>query len=102
MPNKQSAKKELRKGNRKALYNAKVKDTLKKLIKKSGKAIIAQDTKAKELVTSTLKALDKAIKNGILKKNTANRKKASLQKKLNTPVIAPVVKVKAKAKAVKK
>ncbi|MEK7203333.1 MAG: 30S ribosomal protein S20 [Patescibacteria group bacterium] len=83
MPNKSSAKKELRKNVVRYARNKKIKDNLKDLVKKSRKTIEAKDVKAKELVSQTLKALDKAAQKGVIKKNTANRKKSRLQQKLN-------------------
>lgn len=83
MPNIKSAKKELRKSKKRAVYNKKIKDDLKSLVKKSRKAIEAGDAKADELVAKALKAFDKAAQKGIIKKNTKNRKKSRLQQKLN-------------------
>jgi len=83
MPNKKSAKKELRKGNKRALYNSKISENVKTLIKKSRKAIVAKDATAKELVVKALKTLDKAAQKGVIKKNTRNRNKSRLQKRLN-------------------
>jgi small subunit ribosomal protein S20 len=83
MPNTKSAKKELRKSKKRQIYNKKIKDNLKNLIKKSRKAIEAGDAQAKELVAKTLKALDKAAQKGVIKKNTRDRKKSRLHLKLN-------------------
>ncbi len=83
MPNTKSAQKELRKGTKRKIHNKKIKDNVKDLIKKSRKAIDAKDEKAKELVTSTLKALDKAAQKGVIKKNARDRKKSRLNLKLN-------------------
>jgi len=83
MPNKDSAKKELRKGKKLAFANRKVKDTLKSLIKKSIKAIDGKDKDAKEKLDVTLKAFDKAAKKGVIKKNTCDRRKSRLQIKFN-------------------
>lgn len=84
MPNIKSAKKELRKSKKNQAHNKKIKDNVKSLIKKSQKAIIAKDSGAEELVQKTLKALDKAGKSGVIKKNAKNRKKSRLHSKLNT------------------
>lgn len=83
MPNKQSAKKELRKNIVRNARNKKIKDNLKDLVKKSRKMIEVKDAKTKELVDQTLKAFDKAAQKGVIKKNTANRKKSRLQLRLN-------------------
>jgi small subunit ribosomal protein S20 len=83
MPIKKSAQKELRKSKKNQIYNKKVVDHLKNIIKKSQKAISQKENKAEELVQGALKALDKAAQKGIIKKNTRDRKKSRLQKKLN-------------------
>jgi len=83
MPNKLSAKKELRKGKKRQIVNQKALDNIKTLIKKSRKAIEAKGKEAEELVKKTLKALDKAAQKGLIKKNTRDRKKSRLQKKFN-------------------
>jgi small subunit ribosomal protein S20 len=83
MPNIKSAKKELRKSAKKAEYNKKIEDKLKNLAKKTKKAIIAKDEKAKELLDSTLKAYDKAAQKGVIKANTRDRKKSRLHSKFN-------------------
>ncbi|MFA5359587.1 MAG: 30S ribosomal protein S20 [Patescibacteria group bacterium] len=83
MPNSASAKKELRKAKKRQMRNKKTENNLKDLIKKSRKAIETKDASAKELVIKTLRALDKAAGKGVIKKNTSNRKKSRLHKKLN-------------------
>lgn len=83
MPNKKSAKKELRKSHKLVKRNTAVKSNVKTLRKNSLKAITAKEAQAKELVAQTIKALDKAAGRGMIKKNTAARTKSRLQKKLN-------------------
>lgn len=83
MPNAASAKKELRKAKKRQARNQKAENNLKDLIKTCRRAIEAKDAGAKELVAKTLRALDKAAGKGIIKKNTGNRKKSRLHKKLN-------------------
>jgi small subunit ribosomal protein S20 len=83
MPNTASAKKELRKAIKRNLRNTKIENNLKDLIKKSRRAIEAKSGQAKELLAKTLKALDKAAKQGVIKKNTRDRKKSRLHKKFN-------------------
>ena len=84
MPNKKSAEKELRKDAKRKVYNNKIKDNLKNLLKKSKKAIESKDKQANELVGKTLKVLDKAAQKGVIKKNTRDRKKSRLHHKLNS------------------
>ena len=83
MPNKKSAAKELRKAVKRNAANKKVSDKLKNAVKSSLKLIKAGDKKIKESYTKTIKAIDKAAKKGVIKKNTASRKKSRLMKKIN-------------------
>ena len=83
MPNTASAKKELRKSVKRQQRSLKIENNLKNLIKDSRRAIEAKKADAKELVAKTLKALDKAAQKGVIKKNTRDRKKSRLHKKLN-------------------
>jgi len=83
MPNKKSAAKELRKAVKRNAANKKVADKMKNLTKVSLKQLKASDKKVKEEYTKTIKAIDKAAKKGVIKKNTASRKKSRLMKKIN-------------------
>jgi len=83
MPNKKSAAKELRKAVKRNAVNKKVSDKMKNLTKVSLKQLKANDKKVKEEYTKTIKAIDKAAKKGVIKKNTASRKKSRLMKKIN-------------------
>ena len=83
MPNTASAGKELRKAVKRHARNLKIENNFKSLIKASRRAIEAKQADAKELVAKALKALDKAAKQGVIKKNTGSRKKSRLHKKLN-------------------
>lgn len=83
MPNISSAGKELRKSRKRAKRNRKIENDLKDLVKKSRRAIASKDAGAKELLSKTLKALDKAAKHGVIKKNARDRKKSRLHKKFN-------------------
>ncbi|MBI2038149.1 MAG: 30S ribosomal protein S20 [Candidatus Magasanikbacteria bacterium] len=77
MPNIQSARKELRKAKKRAALNKLRRDTYKNLLK------TAVVSKSADAVKAAQKALDKAAKNGVIKKNTAARKLSRLMKKLN-------------------
>lgn len=83
MPNKKSAQKELRKSIKRNVANKKQKETVKKLVKTNLKAIAVKDASIKEALPKTFQALDKAAKNGVIKKGTAARKKSRLMKKVN-------------------
>ena len=65
--------------DRKTAVNKRVKGVLKSTIKKTKEAIIAKDVDvAKEAYRIAQAAIDKAAKRGIIKKNTAARKKSRL------------------------
>lgn len=83
MPNKNSAKKELRKSVKREAANLKVKKLMKTTVKNSLKKIQAEDKSVKEDLATIMKNIDKATKKGIIKKNNASRKKSRLMKKIN-------------------
>lgn len=83
MPNKKSAKKELRKSVKREAANLKVKNVMKTAIKKSLKKVQAVDKSVKEDFTTVMKNIDKAAKKGVIKKGNAARKKSRLAKKIN-------------------
>jgi small subunit ribosomal protein S20 len=83
MPNKKSATKELRKSVKRHVSNKKVIVEIKSLAKESRKAIDTKKGDAQDLVKKAIKALDKAAQKGVIKKNTASRRKSRLSQKLN-------------------
>ena len=80
MPQTKQAKKSLKKDKKKAEKNKEVRSTVKTLVKKSRQAVAAKDSKAKDLISETIKKIDRAAQKGIIKKNTAARKKSRLVK----------------------
>ncbi len=81
MPNKQNAKKALRQAIKRAALNKTRKEAFKKAIKATIKSGVLAE--AKKLATNAQQALDKAVKHGTIKKNTAARKLSRLMKKVN-------------------
>ena len=79
MPITSSAKKALRASSRKRVFNVRRKDAVREVMKKA-KAIITEGNKADavKFFPEMQKALDKAVKRGILEKNAASRKKARI------------------------
>ena len=86
MPITKSAKKALRQNTRRKERNLIYKDKIKNL-QKQVKNLVSQKKikEAKELLPQVYKALDKATKVGIIKKNTAARKKSKITKLVNKP-----------------
>ena len=83
MPIKNSAKKNLRKAKKRRQRNLRKKRKIKELIKKIKTFLEEKKIKeAKEILPLLYKALDKAAKTGVIKKNTAARKKSKIAKLL--------------------
>jgi small subunit ribosomal protein S20 len=83
MPQTKQAKKYLRQSKVRAQRNKIVKNTVKTLNKKTRKAIEAKSKDVDDLMKKTIKAMDKAVQKGILKKNTVSRTKSRLMTALN-------------------
>ncbi len=74
-----SAKKVIRSSARKRVFNLRRMDTLRDTTKTLMKALAAKDVAgAEKLLPMAYKAIDKAMKRGVIKANTASRKKARL------------------------
>ncbi len=85
MPITKGAKKALRASTKKRLFNLKRKSEMKDTIKSFKKLVLEQKKdEASKLVPMTYKAIDKAAKRGVIKKNTASRKKAGIIRLLKT------------------
>lgn len=83
MPITKGAEKANRQSKRKRIYNIRRKNTLADVVKSVEKAVVAGDaTKAKELLPKAYQAIDKAAKRGVIKDNTAARKKSRLTAKV--------------------
>jgi small subunit ribosomal protein S20 len=81
MPITSSAKKALRASKKKRVFNQRRKDTMSSVIKKIKKFITDKNTKeAVALLSEAYKAIDKAAKTNLIKKNAAARKKSRLSK----------------------
>ncbi|MEZ4103852.1 MAG: 30S ribosomal protein S20 [Candidatus Paceibacterota bacterium] len=79
MPITKGAEKAHRQSLKKRVYNIRRKNTMTDVVKSVNKAVVAGDTaKAKELLPKAYKAIDKAAKKGVIKDNTAARKKSRL------------------------
>jgi len=81
MPIKKSAKKALRQSERRRIRNLQRKRKIKNLLKEV-KILVSQkkQEEAKKLLPQVYKLLDKAAKTGLIKKNTAARKKSRITK----------------------
>ena len=82
MPNLQNAKKALRVSDRKRVMNDKRRKAVKETVKAARTAGGADKKIAAENLSKAYQAIDKAAKRGVIKKNTAARRKARLAKAL--------------------
>ena len=84
MPNKKSAIEEMRKAQRRRIFNLRRLRAMRASLKQI-KKLLSENKKdeALSLVPQAYKAIDKAAKRGVIKKNTASRKKKRLMKKIN-------------------
>ena len=81
MPITKSAKKALRQNLRRKAGNLQYKSKMKNLIKQTRKLVAGKKIEdAKSLLPQVYKILDKAAKVGVIKKNTAARKKSRITK----------------------
>ena len=79
MPITKGAAKAHRASLRKRVFNTRRKNTMGDVVKKIKKLVAAGSTKeAAELMPDAQKAIDKAAKRGVIKENTAARKKSRL------------------------
>lgn len=84
MPVKKAAFKDLRQSKKKADRNTKVKSDITALVRRVRKSIDAKDkAKSTDWMKQAIKKIDKAVQNGVLKKNTAARKKSRLAVAVN-------------------
>ena len=85
MPNIKSAEKRVKTIEKKTLQNNMIKSEYKTAVRKF-EAAVAEGNKEKacELLKLATKKVDGACSKGVIKANTASRKKSNMAKKLNT------------------
>jgi len=85
MPITKGAQKALRASERKRVFNVRRKGAMKDVVKEVQKAVAGGDAKkAQELLPKAYKAIDKAAQRGVIKDNTASRKKSRLSAQVKT------------------
>ncbi len=84
MPRKKAAWKHLRQTKRRTEQNRAVRLRLRTAVKKTRSAVQGSTTEnLDQLLRETMQTIDKAARKGMIKKNTAARKKSRLQKFMN-------------------
>lgn len=84
MPITKGAKKAHRASLRKRVFNVRRTRAMNDVVKKARKAIVGGNTEeAEKMLPLAYKAIDKAAKRGVIKENTAARKKSRLVAAIN-------------------
>ncbi|ADV93299.1 30S ribosomal protein S20 [Bacillus subtilis] len=84
MPNIKSAIKRTKTNNERRVHNATIKSAMRTAIKQVEASVANNEAdKAKTALTEAAKRIDKAVKTGLVHKNTAARYKSRLAKKVN-------------------
>ena len=85
MPITKTTKRRPRQSERKRLMNKKRVLEMRKLTKEANVLLSSKETdNVEKMVPQIYKAIDKAAKRGVIKKNTAARKKSRLMKKIKS------------------
>lgn len=71
-----------KKAHRQSLRRKRMNDTRKKALRDALKNVRAGGKEAKQSLAAAYKAIDKALKRGLIKKNTAARRKAKVSRML--------------------
>ena len=80
MPISASAKKSLRVSDRKRVINDARRKAMREAVKSVTKISKTDKAGAKEKLSTAYQAIDKAVKRGVIKKNTASRRKSKLSR----------------------
>lgn len=84
MPNIKSAIKRTKTNNERRAHNATIKSAMRTAIKQVEASVANNEAdKAKTALSEAAKRIDKAVKTGLVHKNTAARYKSRLAKKVN-------------------
>ncbi len=83
MANIKSQKKRIITSRKANAANRANRSALRTTIKKANAALNAEGADKNAIVADTFSAIDKAVRKGALKKNTANRRKAAIAKAAN-------------------
>ncbi len=83
MANTKSAKKAHEQSLRRRVFNLRRLRAMKDAVKEVKSLALAKDASVQEKLKEAYKAIDKAAKRGVIKKNTAARKKSRLTKFVN-------------------
>ena len=85
MANTRSARKRIKQNERRRLRNRAVRSAVRGSVKGAREALTGKSADSVTVVREAIRALDRAVTQGIIHRNTAARRKSSLARKLNAP-----------------
>jgi small subunit ribosomal protein S20 len=83
--NTRSARKRIKQNDRRRLRNRAVRSAVRGSVKGAREALTGKSADSATVVREAIRALDRAVTQGIIHRNTAARRKSSLARKLNAP-----------------
>ena len=85
MANTRSAAKRIRQNEKRRLRNRAVRSAVRSSVKNAREALGGKSPDGATAVRDAIRALDRAVTQGIIHRNTAARRKSALARKLNAP-----------------
>ena len=85
MANTPSARKRIRQNEKRRLRNRAVRSAVRGSVKSAREALGGKSGDSAAVVREAIRALDRAVTQGIIHRNTAARRKSALARKLNAP-----------------
>jgi small subunit ribosomal protein S20 len=82
--NTRSAIKRIRQNEKRRQRNRAVRSTIRTSLKTARVSVADKTAESKAIVLDAIRALDRAVSQGVIHRNTAARKKSALARKLNT------------------
>jgi len=85
LANTRSAEKRIRQNEKRRLRNRAVRSAVRGSVKSAREALGAKSPESAAAVHEAIRALDRAVTQGVVHRNTAARRKSALARKLNAP-----------------
>jgi small subunit ribosomal protein S20 len=83
LANTRSARKRIRQNEKRRLRNRGVRSTVRSSVKSAREGLAGKGTDSVTAVREAIRALDRAVTQGVIHRNTAARRKSSLARRLN-------------------
>ena len=85
MANTPSARKRIKQNEKRRLRNRAIRSAVRSSIKGAREALTGKSAESATAVHDAIRAIDRAVTQGVLHRNTAARRKSVLARKLNAP-----------------